>query len=273
MIDIYKKLPGTNCRECGESTCMAFALKVKNAQRKLSECPYVKHEDEESLTQESVVTMENNYKRVSKELEEEIKLVDLKEAADAIGGNYHKGSPEATLSASSRSDSVGNSGGVIRLKMMNDEYEVRNEGLFKGNQYCHDSWSKIIIYDYVRRKGNISLTGDWVSLGHFHDAASHTKAFQQKAESKIAEKFNSDINGLKNRCKELEGVEVQSEIKADYVCGFELLPRVPMYICFWEADEEFPASCKLHVDSSAEAYIDIEYLAYLLEWFVKIFVE
>ena len=271
MIDIYKKLPGTNCGECGESTCMAFALKVKNAQHNMSECPYTEHE--ETSTQEPIVTMENNYKRVSNELEEEIKHVDLKEAADAIGGNYEDRSPEATLLAGFRSDSVGNGGGVIRLKMMNNEYEVRKEGLFKGNQYCQDSWSKIIIYDYVRRKGNISLTGDWVSLGHFPDAASHTKAFQKKAETKIAEKFNSNISGLKVRCKEFEGVEVKSKITADYVCGFKLLPCVPMYICFWDADEEFPASCKLHVDSSAEAYIDIEYLAYLLEWFVKVFVE
>lgn len=273
MIEIYKRLPGTNCRECGESTCMAFALKVKNAQRKMSECPYVKHEDEETLTQEPVVTMENNYKRVSNELEEEIKSVDFKESADAIGGNYDDRSPEATLLADSRSDSVGNGRGVIRLKMMNNEYEVRKEGLFKGSQYCQDSWTKIIIYDYVRRKGDTPLTGDWVSLGHFPDAASHTKAFQKNAETKIAEKFNSNMSGLKERCNELEGVEVQGEINADYICGFKLLPRVPMYLCFWEADEEFPASCKLHVDSSAEAYIDIEYLAYLLEWFVKVFVE
>ena len=84
---------------------MAFALKVKNAQRKMSECPYVKHEDEETSTQEPIVTMENNYKRVSNELEEEIKSVDLKEAADAIGGNYDDR----------------NGGGVIRLKMMQSE--------------------------------------------------------------------------------------------------------------------------------------------------------
>jgi hypothetical protein len=256
MIELYKKLPGTNCGECGESTCMAFALKVKSAQRKMSECPYTEH-DEETLTQEPVVTMENNYKRVSRELEEEVKRVDLKEAADAIGGNY-----DAEYGSE-----------VIRLKMMNKEYEVRKEGLFANDQYCQDSWSKIIIYDYVRRKGNIPLTGDWVSLGHFPNTASHSKAFQKKAESKIAEKFNSNMNGLKEHCKELEGVEVQGKVKADYVCGFKLLPRVPMYLCFWEADEEFPASCKLHVDSSAEAYIDIEYLAYLLEWFVKVFVE
>lgn len=88
MIDIYKKLPGTNCGECGEPTCMAFALKVKNAQRKIPDCPYVKEEDGESLNQEPIATMENNYKRVSNELEQEIRHVNFREAADAIGGNY-----------------------------------------------------------------------------------------------------------------------------------------------------------------------------------------
>ena len=257
MIDIYKKLPGNNCGECGETTCMAFALRVKSAQRKISECPYVKQEDEESAGQEPVVTMENNYKRVSKELEEEVKRVDIKEAAAAIGGNYENK----------------NGGGVIRLKMINKDYEVRNEGLFENGSYCQDSWSKIIIYDYVRRKGGMPLTGDWVSLGHFPDAASHSKAFQKNAENKISEKFNSDLRGLVSRCNELDGIEASGKLKADYVCGFNLLPRVPMYLCFWEADEEYSASCKLYVDRSAETYIDIEYLAYLLEWFVKIFVE
>lgn len=257
MIEIYKKLPGTNCGECGEATCMAFALKVQSAQRKMPECPYVKLENEESIEQESVVTMENNYKRVSKELEEEVKSVDLKEAADAIGGDYENR----------------DGGGVIKLKMMNKEYEVRNEGLFDNDAYCQHSWSKIIIYDYVRRKGNEPLTGNWVSMGHFPDAASHSKAFQKNAEDKISEKFNSDLNGLVSRCNEMEGTETSGKLKADYVCSFDLLPRIPMYMCFWEADDEYSASCKLYVDRNADAYIDIEYLAYLLEWFVKIFVE
>ena len=236
---------------------MAFALRVKSAKRKISECPYVKRTDDESVDQEPVVTMENNYKRVSRELEEEVKHVGLKDAADAIGANYENG----------------NDGGTISLKMMNKEYEVRNEGLFEDGNYCENSWSKIIIYDYVRRKGKIPLTGDWVSLGHFPGAASHSKAFQKNAEDKISEKFNSDLSGLVSRCNGLEGDETSGKLKADYVCGFNLLPRVPMYLCFWEADDEYSASCKLYVDSSAEAYIDIEYLAYLLEWFIKIFVE
>ncbi len=257
MIETYKKLSGTNCGECGEATCMAFALRVKSAQRKISECPYIEQKDEGSVDNESVVTMENNYIRVSNELEEEVKHVDLNESAAAIGGNYVNG----------------DGGGSIELKMMNKEYVVSNAGLFENGNYCQHSWSKIIIYDYVRMKGSIPLTGNWVSMGHFPDAASHSKAFQKNAEDKISEKFNSDLTGLISRCNELEGVETKGKLKADYVCSFDLLPRIPMYMCFWEADDEYSASCKLYVDRNADAYIDIEYLAYLLEWFVKIFVE
>ena len=79
------------------------------------------------------------------------------------------------------------------------------------------------------------------------------------------------MRGLKERCKELGGIEDKGKMKADYISCFDLLPCIPLYLCFWEADEELPASCKLFLDSSAEAYIDIEYLAYLVERFVEKF--
>ena len=257
MIEIYKKLPGTNCGECGEPTCMAFALKVNNAQRKILECPYVTEADEELLPQKPTITMDDNYERVSSMLEEEVSNTNFKEAAIAIDGHFE----------------IKNGGEVIRLKMMNRTCEVRKEGLFENDKYCHDSWSKIIVYDYVRRKGARPLTGDWVTLGHFPDTASHVKAFQSKDEDKVADVFNKNIEGLKMRCKELGGVKTSGKIKADYVCRFDLLPRIPLYLCFWDADEEFQASCKLFVDSSADAYIDIEYLAYLVERFVELFIK
>jgi ArsR family metal-binding transcriptional regulator len=36
---IYKLLPQTNCRDCGEPTCYTFALKLAAGQRGLEECP------------------------------------------------------------------------------------------------------------------------------------------------------------------------------------------------------------------------------------------
>lgn len=36
---VYKLLPQTNCKQCGEPTCFNFALKLTAAQRKLADCP------------------------------------------------------------------------------------------------------------------------------------------------------------------------------------------------------------------------------------------
>ena len=35
---IFKLLPRTNCKQCGEPTCYSFALKLAASQKKLSEC-------------------------------------------------------------------------------------------------------------------------------------------------------------------------------------------------------------------------------------------
>ena len=37
-IDIYKLLPKTNCKECGEENCMAFATKIVNREAQIDQC-------------------------------------------------------------------------------------------------------------------------------------------------------------------------------------------------------------------------------------------
>ena len=38
-LAIYKLLPNTNCKQCGEPTCYTFAFKLAAAQKKLADCP------------------------------------------------------------------------------------------------------------------------------------------------------------------------------------------------------------------------------------------
>ena len=39
LLDIWVLLPQTNCSQCGESTCMAFAAALLQQKRSISECP------------------------------------------------------------------------------------------------------------------------------------------------------------------------------------------------------------------------------------------
>ncbi|MBI1747225.1 MAG: acetyl-CoA decarbonylase/synthase complex subunit gamma [Acidobacteria bacterium] len=43
-LQIQKLLPKTNCKECGSSTCLAFAMRLAAKKAELSECPYVSEE-------------------------------------------------------------------------------------------------------------------------------------------------------------------------------------------------------------------------------------
>ncbi len=37
-MDVYNYLPKTNCKECGEQTCMAFAVKLLNGEKDIKDC-------------------------------------------------------------------------------------------------------------------------------------------------------------------------------------------------------------------------------------------
>ena len=51
-IDIYKLLPKTNCKECGQENCMAFATKIVNREVQIDQCPpLLKKENEKAYNQ------------------------------------------------------------------------------------------------------------------------------------------------------------------------------------------------------------------------------
>ncbi len=44
-LDVWTLLPQTNCRQCGEATCMAFAVGLLQRKRSLNECPLLQADD------------------------------------------------------------------------------------------------------------------------------------------------------------------------------------------------------------------------------------
>jgi len=48
-LDIYNHLPKTNCGECGEKTCMAFASQLIERALTLEDCPYLKGKQKKNL--------------------------------------------------------------------------------------------------------------------------------------------------------------------------------------------------------------------------------
>jgi len=78
-IDVYMLLPKTNCKECGEENCMAYATKLVNREVTLEQCPpLLKKENEKA------------YKQLWEMLKPPIKEVSIgsKEHTIKIGGKH-----------------------------------------------------------------------------------------------------------------------------------------------------------------------------------------
>jgi acetyl-CoA decarbonylase/synthase complex subunit gamma len=52
-IQIFKLLPKTNCGECGQPTCLAFAMSLAAGKAELASCPYVSDEAKAQLAEAS----------------------------------------------------------------------------------------------------------------------------------------------------------------------------------------------------------------------------
>jgi len=76
-IDVYMLLPKTNCKECGEDNCMAFATKLVNREVSIDQCLPL-------LTKE----YEKNYKKLSEMLKPAVKelTVGVGDSAVNVGG-------------------------------------------------------------------------------------------------------------------------------------------------------------------------------------------
>ena len=48
-LEVYKRLPRTNCRDCGEPTCMAFAARLARGETGLIRCPHLYRNEYEGM--------------------------------------------------------------------------------------------------------------------------------------------------------------------------------------------------------------------------------
>ncbi|MDD5501807.1 MAG: acetyl-CoA decarbonylase/synthase complex subunit gamma [Candidatus Omnitrophica bacterium] len=52
-LDIYKLLPKTNCRRCGLSTCLAFAMQLAKKTMSADKCPFISEQTKKLLEEQS----------------------------------------------------------------------------------------------------------------------------------------------------------------------------------------------------------------------------
>jgi hypothetical protein len=106
-----------------------------------------------------------------------------------------------------------------------------------------------------------SLDKEWVSFRDFKNTAPLIHSFVNHTERPIARHFSNRLEDLSAACENLGGEDPGLALNYPLIMKLYPLPKVPVLLLFDDADEEFPAQCKVLFERRAEHYLDPECLA------------
>ena len=120
-----------------------------------------------------------------------------------------------------------------------------------------DEWHQLVILHYMKLADGTALTGAWTSMGAIKDGLIRGGDFDRRCEHVIGQRIGQiTAEQFADKCRSIGGRITDSN--ADLAVYFDFLPRYPMLLKLWFADEEFSASGKLLLDAGADHYLTIE---------------
>jgi hypothetical protein len=245
VLGLYKHLPRTNCGQCRARQCMAFAVALAKGEADPDECPTLTVEARRELRggggqgdwRESLLG----------QLRKEIAALHLADIAAGLG--------------------AGLSGGSLSIRCLGRDYLMAADGTLTTAGPLAP-WMQILLLHYVRTRGSAVPSGTWVSFTDLKAALMKAKSFARDCEEPLRELFDRNPRAVEQALERL-GAARHPGTPAPVAWRIASLPRVPVLLLYWPHDEEFPSKLKILFDATADRFLDVESLTFLIEGLVK----
>lgn len=251
-MEIYKVLPGTNCRKCLVPTCLAFAVAAFKGDRRLRDCPYVEGSILEQYEAHSPnwMTMEEDYRKALEPLKRKIAKVDFPSSAGRLG---------AALS-----------GDKLVIRSLGKDFQISPDGTVVSVCHVH-AWITVPLLNYVLSCSGKSPSGKWVPFRELKDGVSWGPLFMEQFEIPLKHVADANPDLFETMIRVFSGRPESSPVDADISIALHPLPRLPILICYWKPDDGLESFLKVLVDSTVEDNLNIESVFILCVGLMRMF--
>ena len=138
-MEIFKLLDKSNCRECNEKTCLAFAAAVFKGKRQIDECPHLDQEIIEKYlgNTKKAQSVEEDMADAVAQLKGRLPDLDLPAAADRVGGLF--------------------SGGKLTIRIFGKNFSVDSTGNLFSDIHINP-WIVIPVLNYILEGGGTPVS-------------------------------------------------------------------------------------------------------------------
>ena len=237
-MEIFQLLDKSNCRECGEKTCLAFAGAVYQGHKKIDRCPKLNQATIDRLSDESEYqnTIEQNRDESLEMMKSKISDLDLGAAAKRVGANL--------------------SGGKLTLKMLGKDFSVDAKGTLAADIHINP-WVAVPFLDYIRCGKGLPVSGNWVSFRELKDGRERYPLFQKRCEAPMKQVADSYTDLFDDLVRIFGGEKVEKQFESDISVVLHPLPRVPIMICYWLPEDGLESSLNVFFDDTADKNLAI----------------
>lgn len=237
-MEIFQLLDKSNCQQCGEKTCLAFAGAVYRAVKKLSECPKLPGDilnryDEDTA---STTSLEDNREEYLDELKQKVSRLDFQEAANRTGGHF--------------------ADDKLTLKILGKDFTIDKNGALSADIHINP-WVAGPFLNYVLNTNGAPATGKWLSFRELTDGRERYPLFQKRCEQamkRVADAYTEFFDDIVHL---FGGQKVAREFQSDISVVLRPLPKVPVMICYWLPEEGIESTLNLFFDETANENLDI----------------
>lgn len=251
-MEIFTLLDKSNCRKCNEMTCLAFAAAVFQGRKALSQCPLL---DEKTLAKfgehrTKQPDVERDMKTALAQLRDQVAALDFKEAALRLGAKRHRDR--------------------LTLKIFGKDFSVDSSGELSSDIHVHP-WVAMPFLSYILKSTTAPLSGKWIPFRELKNGQAWHGLYQKRCETPLKRVADHYPDLFEDLVDIFDGKRVQSEYAADITIALSPLPKIPILVCYWKAEDNFPSDLNLFFDADSETHLEIESIWALLAGLVRMF--
>ncbi len=257
-FDILKFTPKSNCGECGQPTCLAFASVVARGGGDPTLCPHLSEEGRRLIGnqqpgEELEALAGARDQLLVEQLRQKIQGLDFSKIAGRLGCQWQDARPDE-----------------LRFRYLGGAVVFSKDAILWEGEVLPDPRDQILLSNYVYFGGGQGPASVWVGMENLPNSISKVKTLRVYCEERIARAFSGHSFGEWEKAShrlEARPVPEQEQASASYAMIFPVLPAVEVYLLFWEAepDDDFDARAKVLFDRNVLGYLDLESLVFAAE--------
>jgi hypothetical protein len=233
-MEVFRHLEKSNCRQCGEKTCLAFAASVYQSRKQINMCSRLDADIISRLSDvgNSTENIGEMGEQLIEDLKEELRKTDLSIAAQRCGGDFD--------------------GAKLTLKILGKKFGVDSVGNFSSDIHVNP-WIVTSFLDYVVGGKGKDPVGDWISFRELIIRKEFSYPFFQKrceqVMKNIADRY---IDWFDDLVHLFGGQRVAEQFESDVSVVIFPLPKVPIMICYWGEEDGMESTLNLLFDKSVD---------------------